>query len=368
MTESTKNLVPNLETAQPSPSETKLAILMEKLIQSLDAVSVKRQADDESKDISQPVNQANNTDTKIDQRIEELYSSNIAVSKIAENLSAEYNRRITVDFIFSSIEKSVSSFEQLQNSHLKNVYPLICIDNCEYAEFCDRYGSVGHTLYSIIGVTKSGMKECLGFWSCNKKKSQTFWNDLMTELRNRGVQDILVVLADDASAELKRALKAMFPEALLFPSPGHIILRISQCINSLHTKEIVGSLRSVWMAESQQEGNELMDEFCKKWSNQYPLLTDYASKSWSSNSSCLAFGDQILSQFLFNPSPVFKYSQAIKTAFAHKEIMPTSTAARKLAYLATYPLRKKWTVKITRWYYICQSLGKVFGNRFQLFE
>lgn len=367
MTENSKNLVSNSETQEPTSSEKNLEVMMEKLLQALNAVSPEIHIEGASKESIQTENQLNSSDTTLVQRIEELYASNKSVSLIAEKLSEEYNRKITTDYVFSCIEKSVSSFEQLQNSHLKTVYPLICIDNCEYAHSSDRYGSIGHILYSIIGVTKSGMKECLGFWSCNKKKNQTFWNDLMTELRNRGVQDILVVLSED-TPELKRALKAMFPEALLFPSPGHQLLKISQCVNGLHVKDIIKSLKAAWLAESQQEGNELMDEFCKKWSNHYPLLTDYVSKSWTTNSTCLAFGDHILRQFLFNPSPAFKYSHVIKSAFLHKEIMPSSLAACKLAYLATYPLRKKWTVKITHWYYICQSLGKAFNNRFMLFE
>ena len=311
-------------------------------------------------------NKSNNVDLLLKQRIEELYASNMSVSTIAEKLSKEFNRKITSEFIFSSIEKSVPEYDQVQGRHLNKIYPLLCIDKCEYTGYSDRYGSTGYTLFSIIAVNKNGEKECLGFWSC-KKKNQVFWNDLMTELRNRGIEDILVILSEE-SQELRKALKSMFPETILFPSPGHLISKVSRFVNQAHTKEIIQSLKAIWLSESQQEGNELMERFCNKWVSTYPLLVDYITKSWSSDSMCLAFGDQILRQFIFNPSPVFKFSRTISSAFIHKEIMPSQVAACKLACAATHSLRKKWTVKVFRWCFVCQSLGKVFENRFQLFD
>lgn len=294
----------------------------------------------------------------------ELCTGKRSIAQVCSLMERETGAEITSDMVYSAIERSVPDIRQWRARPLDVTYPLIWVDGCRIRCRDDKMGVASGTLYSLVGVDSFGMKDIIGQWVCRRESTQ-FWTSVLTELRNRGVRDILM-MSYEGKPELGEALSGVYPDTLPIPSPGHQVASAMRFFNWKDSKVIYPSLKSIWLAESKESGDALMEEFTKTWSEHYPLVVKHLSERWKECSAMLIM-DGWIRRLACSPAPMRRFHPYIDTAFTCKEPLPSESTVLKLAWLAGRSASCKWTTPVQNWAEISQSLSSVFGNRFNLF-
>lgn len=300
----------------------------------------------------------------LEDRILSLYSSSLSVKQISTKLSAETGSAVTPEVVYSTVEHSLPEIKQWRSRPIEEMYPLLWIDGCRYRSIDEKGSTSSCTMYSVVGLDRQGKKDVLGLWSC-RREGTSFWTTVLTELRNRGMKDVLMVSSEGIEG-IAESLHGLYPESLSIPSPGHQILSVSRYASWKDEKSLRQGLTGVWLAETREAGEALMTDFLESWSARYPLVMKHISEKWSEGSSMLMM-DRRIRSIVCNPAPMRKYSTYIGQAFKNKGILPSEGFALKLAYLASSKVADKWTLPVKNWYDISQSLGALFGTRYRLF-
>jgi len=300
----------------------------------------------------------------LEDRILALYSSSLSVKQVSTKLSAETGSAVTPEAVYSAIEHSLPEIKQWRSRPLEEMYPLLWIDGCRYRSIDDKGSASSFTMYSVVGLDRRGRKDVLGLWSC-RREGTGFWTTVLTELRNRGMKDVLMVSSEGIEG-IAEALHGLYPESLSIPSPGHQILSVIRYASWKDEKSLRQGLTGVWLAETKDAGEALMTDFLESWSARYPLVMKHISERWTEGSSMLMM-DMRIRSIACNPAPMRKYSAHISQAFKNKGVLPSEGSALKLAYLASSKVADKWTLPVKNWYDISQSLGALFGSRYRLF-
>jgi len=301
---------------------------------------------------------------RLGDRILALYSSSLSVKQISTKLSVETGDSVTPEVVYSTVEQSIPGIKQWRSRPVEEMYPLLWIDGCRYRFTDDKGAASSGTMYSVVGLDRQGKKDVLGLWSCHREGT-VFWTTVLTELRNRGMKDVLMV-SSEGIAGIAEALHGLYPESLSIPSPGHQILSVSRYASWKDEKSLRQSLTEIWLAETKEAGESMMTDFLASWSDRYPLVMRHISEMWVEGSSMLMM-DRRIRSIACNPAPMRNYSSHIRQAFKNKGVLPSEGLALKLAYLASSTVSDKWTLPVKHWYDISQSLGALFGSRYRLF-
>ncbi len=144
-------------------------------------------------------------------------------------------------------------------------------------------------VYTIVGINLDGQKECLGLWICETESAQ-YWLSVLNELKNRGVQDVLIFTVDNLK-EISEAIEAVFPRAEIQKCVVHQIRNSLRYVSRKERKAMAKDLRAIYEAATEQDGAAALEEFAEKWDKRYPHI----SASWRMNR------DEIVTFFKYPP-------------------------------------------------------------------
>lgn len=186
----------------------------------------------------------------------------------------------------------------------------------------------------------------------------------MTDLQNRGVEDVLIACVDGLKG-FPDAIKSVFPNASVQLCIVHQIRNSIKYIGSKHQKEFLKDLKLVYGAVSKDAAETQMDSLEAKWGEQYPIVI----KSWRDNWEQLTEYFQytpMIRKLIYTTNTVEGYHRQIRKVTRNKGVFPNDTALEKLVYLAYRNIRKRWTMPLANWATISQQLAIKFGDRFRL--
>jgi putative transposase len=246
-----------------------------------------------------------------------------------------------------------------QGRPLESVYALIYMD----AVFL-KMRLEGHVrnvaLYTIIGINLDGQKECLGLW-IGETESAKSWLSVLNELKNRGVEDVLIFKVDNLKG-ISKAIEAVFPRAEVQKCIVHQIRNSLRYVSWKERKPMARDLRQIYEAATEKDGAAALEEFAEKWDRRYPHI----SASWRAN------WDEIVTFFKYPPeirtlvyttNPIESLNRKIKKVAKNKSIFPNDQALIKQVYLAVEEAAKKWTFRQWDWAMIYCQLIIYFSDR-----
>lgn len=253
----------------------------------------------------------------------------------------------------------IPQIKEWQNRPLEPIYPFVFLDAIHYKVRED--GQIKNkAAYVVLGVNLEGFKDILGIW-IGENESSKFWLGVLNELKNRGLEDVLIFSVDGLTG-LKEAIEAAYPNSEVQRCIIHQLRNTFKFVNYTDLKEFARDFKEVYKAVNEDVALDKLGELEEKWGKKYP----YAIRSWENNWDIL--------------SPFFKYPQEIRTIMyttniiegVHrqfrkvtktKSVFPTDQSLEKMLYLASQNVVKKWTQRYRNWDSILNQLTIFFEGR-----
>ena len=287
----------------------------------------------------------------IDQKIISMYAKGMTTKQISETIEDIYGFEASEGFISDVTDKILPRIEEWQCRPLASVYPIIFIDAIHFSV---RHDSIVRKLaaYVVLGINEDGYKEVLAL-EVGENENSKYWLGVLNGLKNRGVQDILILCSDGLTG-LKEAIAAAFPKTEHQRCIVHMVRNTLKYVANKDMKNFARDLRTIYTAPDEKTAVRRLEKVDKKWTSQYPA----AMKRWHDHWDVIP--------------PIFKFSIDVRTAFyttntieslnssyrrlnRQRSVFPSSQALLKALYLSTFEAAKKWTMPLRNW-------GKVRGE------
>jgi transposase-like protein len=252
--------------------------------------------------------------------------------------------------------------KQWQNRPLEKIYFTVWMDALSIK--VKENGKVNNkSVYLIIGLTKEGKKEVLGMW-INVTESASFWMSVLTDLKARGTEDILIACTDNLKG-FTEAIKAVFPKTDTQLCIVHQIRNSTRYVVWNDKKEFTRELKEVYNAANKEAAWDNLQAFKEKWGKKYP----HAILSWERNwDNLTAFFEYPLEirKMIYTTNTIESMNSTIRKYTKTKVIFPDDTAALKAIYLSINIIERKWTNQIRNWGIVLNQFLIKFENRCNL--
>ena len=288
-----------------------------------------------------------------------MYAFGTSTREISRYFEREFNTKMSAETISAITDRVLPEIREWKSRILERVYAICWLDAIHYKVKDESGRAVSRAIYNVLGVDKEGRKDLLGMYVA-KSEGANFWLEVLTDLKNRGVEDIMICCVD--------GLKG-FPDAIrsVFPDTAVQLCIVHQIRNSVskHQKEFLKDLKLVYGAVSKDAAEAELDNLETKWGEQYPIVI----KSWRDNWDRLTEYFQYtrdIRRLIYTTNTVEGYHRQIRKVTKNKGVFPSDTALEKLVWLAYRNICEKWTLSLSNWALISQQLAIKFGNRFEI--
>jgi transposase-like protein len=291
-----------------------------------------------------------------------LYAKGMSNNDIEEQIREVYNFEVSTSTI-SRITDSVSNdIVAWQNRPLEPVYLIVWMDGIVF-KVRENSKVVNKTIYLAVGLNRDGKKEVLGMW-LGKNESASFWLGVMTDLKARGVEDILITATDNLNG-FTQTIKNVFPESQTQICVVHQIRNSARYVVWKDKKAFSADMKLIYNAPTKQAAKASLEDFAVKWNDKYP----YAVKSWTENwEELTVFFDFPIEirKIIYTTNLIENLNGKIRKYTKNKLSFPTDDAVLKSVYLALREATKKWSMPIQNWGLILNQFLTIFEKRVQL--
>jgi len=297
--------------------------------------------------------------TGIEDQIIALYSKGVSTREIQDHLKHLYGIEVSPTLISNVTGKIMPLIKEWQNRPLQQVYAVMFLDAIHFKVKQDGQ-IVNKASYMAIGVDLDGHKDVLGMW-IGEHESAKFWLSVLNELRNRGVQDILITSVDNLKG-FTDAIQACFPETEVQKCIVHQIRNSIRYVSYKDVKKVTADLRPIYTAPTEEAGLEELNRFEKKWGEKYPLIVRSWQANWAEISTFFKYPPEIR-KIIYTTNMIESYHRQLRKVTKGKSIFPTDDALLKMLYLATQDVLRKWTGRIQNWGQILLQLSVYFPEK-----
>jgi putative transposase len=299
----------------------------------------------------------------VSDRIISLYALGNSTREISSWMEENLGNRISAETISSITDRVLPEIKAWKSRPLENIYAIVWMDAIHYKVMDERGCAVSRAIYNVLGINKDGHKELLGMY-ISHSEGANFWLSVLTDLQNRGVEDILIACVDGLKG-FPEAIQSIFPQTVIQLCIIHQIRNSIKYIGSKNQKEFMKDLKRVYQAVSKEAAETELDNLEQKWGEQYPIVIKSWRDNWERLSNYFQF-TQAIRRLIYTTNTVEGYHRQIRKVTKNKGVFTNDTALEKLVYLAYRNIRKKWTMPIANWGTTAQQLAIKFGDRFVL--
>lgn len=278
----------------------------------------------------------------IDQKIISMYAKGMTTRQISDTLEDIYGFEASEGFISDVTDKILSQIEGWQNRPLSEVYPVLYIDAIHYSV---RDNGIIKKLaaYVILGINLDGQKEVLTIQVGNNESSK-YWLSVLNELKNRGVQDILIICADGLTG-IKEAIAAAFPKTEYQRCIVHQVRNTLKYVANKDMKPFAADLKTIYHAASEEKALDALEKVTLKWSEKYPNSMKSWKQNWDAISPIFKFSADVR-KVIYTTNAIESLNSTYRRLNRQRSVFPSDTALLKALYLATFEATKKWTMPI----------------------
>ena len=296
-------------------------------------------------------------------RIIGLYALGNSTRQISDWMEENLGNRVSADTISAITDRVLPEIKAWRSRPLENVYPIVWMDAIHYKVMDDSGRSVSRAIYNVLGIDKEGHKDVLGMY-ISKSEGANFWLSVLTDLQNRGVQDILIACIDNLKG-FADAISSVFPNTIVQLCVVHQIRNSCKYVGSKHQKEFLKDLKTVYQAVNRETAETNLDNIAIKWGEQYPIVIKSWRDNWERLSAYFDYTEGIR-RMIYTTNTVEGYHRQLRKVTKNKGVFPNDTALEKLVYLAYRNIRKKWSMPLANWGTTAQQLAIKFGERFNI--
>ena len=298
---------------------------------------------------------------ELEEKIIALYAKGVSTRDIQETLQELYGVEVSAQTISTITDKVWSLVEAWQARPLAAVYPIVYLD-CIHLKL-RRDGRVLNTaVYIVLGVDVDGQRDVLGHWVGDGGEGANFWLSVVTELQSRGVEDIFIACIDGLTG-FKEAIHAVFPQTQIQRCIIHQVRQSLTYVSWTDRKAFVADLRQVYQAPTRETGEERLLDLGERWGEKYAVAVRSWERTWEDLATMFDYPAEIR-RLIYTTNTVEGYNRQLRKVVKTKGALPSADAARKLLYLVTAGITKKWTAPIFNWAKIRNQLAIRFEGRF----
>ncbi len=283
--------------------------------------------------------------TGFDDKIISLYSRGMTVREIQGHLIEMYGAEISPTLISSVTDAVMEDVKQWQSRPLDAVYPVIYLD-CIHVKIRDAGAVRTKAVYLAIGINMQGEKEVLGLW-VSQTEGAKFWLGVVTELKNRGIQDIFIACVDGLKG-FPEAIEAVYPQTTVQLCIVHMVRNSLNYVGWNKRGLVAADLKRVYSASTADEAEQYLTEFEVKWDDAYPPI----AKSWRNNwTRIIPFFDYPpeIRKIIYTTNAIESVNMSLRKVSKNRSSFPNDEAVTKLFYLALINISKKWTMPLRDW-------------------
>lgn len=282
-----------------------------------------------------------------------------ATRDISEQVKDQYGIDVSAEMVSKITEKVVPEIREWQGRPLEPVYTFVFMDAIHYKVRTDGQ-IVNRAAYVVMGVNISGNKDILGIW-IGENESSKFWLGVLNDLRNRGIEDVVVFCVDGLTG-IKEAITAAFPKSEIQRCIIHQLRNSFKYISYKDLKAFARDFKTVYTSSSEEIAVNRLYDLKNKWGKEYP----YAFKSWESNWDVLSpfykFPEQIR-KIIYTTNIIEGLNRQFRKVTKTKSVFPSDTSLEKMLYLASMNVIKKWTQRYRNWDQIMSQLMIMYDGR-----
>lgn len=295
--------------------------------------------------------------TGIELKVISMYAKGMSTRDIGQQIEEIYGYKVSPETVSNITDQVLPLAQEWQNRPLQSTYAIVFMDAMFIKIRVD--GVVqNRTVYVVLGIDMEGEKKCLGIYYF-KNESASGWLNVLNELKNRGVESILIFSVDNLTG-ISDAIKAAFPKAEIQKCIVHQVRSSLKFVPWKERKAVASGLKAVYGAATLQEAEKALNAFSEKWDLSYPNI----SKSWRTNWAELSVFfkyPELIRRLIYTTNPVESFHRRIRKVTKTKSIYPNEDALTKQLYLVIMETSKRWTKQIPGW-------GLIYPQLFIYFE
>lgn len=295
----------------------------------------------------------------IEDKILGMYSRGLSSRDIADQIKEIYGTRLSATAISRVTDKILPVIESWQNRPLENMYVMLWLDGF-VLKIRGENGVANHCAHVIMGINTEGYKQVISIWVGDSESSK-FWLGVLTDLKNRGVEDILICTVDGLSG-FEKAIAAVYPQTSVQRCIVHQVRYSCRFAQHKDRKAMCADMKRIYTAPNEQAGLAALEVFAENWEAKY----SYAVKSWRANWGALSqlyrYTPEIR-HLMYTTNPIESLNRQFRKATKTRTQFPSESAAIKVLYLTVMKMEDKWKMRVQNWGLILSQLAIHFEQR-----
>lgn len=283
--------------------------------------------------------------TSMDDKILYLYAKGMTTREIVDTFKEMYDAEISPTLISRVTNAVIEQVIEWQARPLDSVYPIVYLD-CLVVKIRQDKHVINKAIYLALGVNIEGHKELLGMW-ISENEGAKFWLNVLTELQNRGVNDILIACVDGLKG-FPEAINTVFPQTQVQLCIVHMVRNSMKYVPWKDYKAVTGDLKRIYQSVTEEEALLELDNFCSCWDDKYPQISRSWRAHWTNLNTLFKY-PQDIRKAIYTTNAIESLNSVIRKAIKKRKLFPSDDSARKVVYLAIESASKKWTMPIRNW-------------------
>jgi transposase-like protein len=297
--------------------------------------------------------------TGMDDKILFLYAKGMTTREICATFKELYDADVSASLISKVTNAVMEHVVEWQSRPLDQVYPIVYLD-CIVVKIRQDKQVINKAIYLALGVNTEGHKELLGMW-LSENEGAKFWLGILTELKNRGLEDILIACVDGLKG-FPEAIQTVYPQTHIQLCIVHMVRNSMKFVPWRDYKEVAGDLKRVYQSATEEEALSELDQVDNKWASKYPQISRSWRQNWDNLNTFFAYPHEIR-KAIYTTNAIESLNSVIRKAIKKRKLFPSDDAAKKVVYLATREASKKWTMPIHNWRSALNHFMIVFDER-----
>ena len=296
---------------------------------------------------------------EIDRKLLSLFSHGMSYRDMKYHIHDMYGIEVSTGAITAITDQLIPELKEWQNRPLESHYPIVWMDAIHYKiKEGGRY--ISQAIYTLLGLNVDGQKEILGIY-LSANESASYWLSVLTELQNRGVEDILIACIDGL-AGFPEAIASIFPRTEIQLCIIHQIRNSMKYVASKNQKAFMADLKPVYRASSKEAAETALDELEAKWGDTYPIVIKSWRSKWSNLSAYFKYPEPIR-KIIYTTNAVEAIHRQFRKLTKTKGAFPNENSLLKLLYAGILNATEKWTMPIQNWSQALSQLDIYFEGR-----
>lgn len=296
-----------------------------------------------------------------DEKIISIYARGMSTREIVSHLQEIYGIEVSPDLISTVTDAVLDDVALWQKRPLDTIYPLVFFDAIR-VKMRDEGMVKNKAIHIALGVRADGQKEVLGMW-IEQNEGAKFWLNVMNELKNRGVEDILLAVVDGLKG-FPDAINAAFPDTVVQTCIVHLLRNSMDFVSWKDRKSLAGALKEIYRAINADAAEQALTSFEQgPWGQRYPAIGQIWRRAWTEVIPFFAFPDEVR-KIIYTTNAIEALNSKLRRAVRARGHFPSEEAATKLLYLILHRSEKEWKMPPREWSMAKAQFAVIFGERF----